>query len=67
MNPDPELPRFVRAPQLQAMLGGISRPTLNELVRAGVLHPPIRLSRKVLLWDVAAVTEVIEQRRRGAA
>jgi predicted DNA-binding transcriptional regulator AlpA len=62
-----ELPRFVRAAQVQVMLGGISRPTLRALVRDGVLRPPVELTRKLHLWDLAEINQVMEQRRSAAA
>ena len=68
MNPEHvELPRHVRASQVQTILGGISRVTLTQLVRDGVLPPPIKLTAKLHLWDLDDINRVIAQRRRDAA
>jgi predicted DNA-binding transcriptional regulator AlpA len=65
MTPEHEPRRYVRAAGLTRMLD-ISRATVRQLVRDGVLPPPVVLSRKVHLWDVAEIDRIIEQRRRAA-
>ena len=49
------LPRYLRRSDLAQMLGGISRDHIAELIEAGVLPKPIKLSARTKLFDLAEV------------
>jgi predicted DNA-binding transcriptional regulator AlpA len=61
-----EAPRYARTSRVQAMFD-LSPSTLRTLVREGALSPPVAMSRKLYLWDLAEIGQLIEQRRRAAA
>ena len=63
----PRYPRYLKTADACTMLGGISRETLRALVRDGVLSPPVELTRRLHLFDLAALNKVMAERRRGAA
>jgi predicted DNA-binding transcriptional regulator AlpA len=46
-----------------------NRPTLKLLIARGLFPPPLKLSPRMLLWDVAEIAAVVERLRgeRNAA
>jgi hypothetical protein len=69
MNTEPAdvLPRYIKTADACIVLGNIGRETLRQLARDGIIDPPVVLSRRVHLWDLANINRVLEQRRRVAA
>jgi hypothetical protein len=65
MQTNNELPRFVTARDAQQILGNISREGLRRLVRAGIIEPPVRLTRKLHLFDLAALVAAVKRRPQG--
>jgi hypothetical protein len=61
------LPRFVRSAELRKLLGGINRDTLNELIKRGVIPPPLELSCRLKLYEYGAVVEAVRSRARKVA
>jgi hypothetical protein len=66
MNTQPGLPRYIRTREVQAMLGGISRETLRQLVNSGTLTPHDMNSR-LRLFELNAVVEAVRRRARQSA
>jgi hypothetical protein len=60
------LPRFVKAREAQFVLGGISRECLRILVRDGVIDPPVALTRKLHLYDLAGLLAAVKRRAHKA-
>jgi hypothetical protein len=65
-NHQEALPRFIKPRQVQQMLGGISRGTLRDLVNDGVLQPPVELSCRLKLYNLADVLAAVQKRTRKA-
>jgi predicted DNA-binding transcriptional regulator AlpA len=53
---------FMRAPQVRAALGDISKSHLYALVRSGQLAPPIRLARRWSAWKSSDVQRYVQER-----
>jgi predicted site-specific integrase-resolvase len=62
MKTKTELPRYVRAREAQHVLGDISRETLRALVRDGIIDPPVQLSSKLHLFELAAIMAAVKRR-----
>jgi predicted DNA-binding transcriptional regulator AlpA len=67
MKNQPELPQFIRAREVQAMLGGISRETLRQLVNTGAIPAPSDMNSRLQLYDLRAVVEAVRSRARNVA
>jgi predicted DNA-binding transcriptional regulator AlpA len=58
-----EVPRrLIRIAALCQLLGGISPRTIRDWVQAERFPRPIRLARRVSLWDVSQVEKWIRER-----
>lgn len=57
--------RVGRLADVRALLGGISRPTIDRLEAAGDFPKRIRIGRAAVGWDLDAVREWLERRPRG--
>jgi predicted DNA-binding transcriptional regulator AlpA len=58
--------RIGRLSDVRALLGGISRPTIDRLEASDAGFPKrIRLGRSAVGWDLDAVRVWLEQRPRG--
>ena len=53
-----QLPLFMSAREVAVSLG-IARRTLDDLVAAGTVPQPIRLSRKTVRWSRAAIEGIV--------
>lgn len=57
---------LIRAPEVLAALGDISRSTLYKMVRQGVFPAPRRLGPRCSVWKASEVQAFIDQRAAGA-
>jgi hypothetical protein len=64
---DTDLPRFIKPRQVQAMLGGINRGTLRELIDEGVIPPPVEFNSRLRLFEYAPLIEAVRRRARKVA
>jgi predicted DNA-binding transcriptional regulator AlpA len=52
---------LIRIDELSARLGGVSIPTINRFVKAGVLPRPVKLGHRTVRWRLDEVDAAIEQ------
>jgi prophage regulatory protein len=57
---------LIRAPEVLAALGDISRSTLYKMVRQGVFPAPRRLGPRCSVWKASEVQAFIDRRAVGA-
>lgn len=53
-----------RRPEVAAFVG-VHPNTISNLVAAGLFPKPIRLSRRLHVWDMTEVSRFVEQQRDG--
>jgi len=59
--------RYLRFAELVEIGLATNRPTLNALIARGLFPPPLRISARLLLWDVEEIAALLEQRRAERA
>jgi predicted DNA-binding transcriptional regulator AlpA len=55
--------KYLRFNELVAIGLVTNRPTLKLLIKRGLFPPPLRLSPRMLLWDVAEIAALVERLR----
>jgi DNA-binding transcriptional MerR regulator len=60
-QPAREDPLFISYADVAALIG-VSVETVRNYVRRGLIPPPLRFSKRTLLFDRAAVEEALRQR-----
>jgi predicted DNA-binding transcriptional regulator AlpA len=56
--------RFIRFPELQKILGGVSRATIERLVSIGELPAPYKLGKRTVAWKSNEIDEYLDSRQR---
>lgn len=59
--------KYLRFNELVAIGIVTNRPTLNLLIKRGLFPPPLKLSPRMLLWDVADIAALVERLRTDRA
>ena len=49
--------RFIRFPELQEILGGVSRATIERAVASGELPAPFKLGKRMVAWKSNEIEE----------
>ncbi|RLQ20149.1 AlpA family phage regulatory protein [Seongchinamella sediminis] len=62
-----ELPAFISIKQLQAMLGGKSRSTINRWRNDGHLPPPIQIGANTVVWPLEEILQWRDSLIHGGA
>lgn len=57
-------PQLSRRPAVAAYVG-VHENTITNWVRAGQFPRPLKLSRRLHLWDMSEVSRFVEQQREG--
>lgn len=58
---------FVMAPQARKFLGDINATTLNDWITAGILPPPLRVTKRSIGWRLSTLTAVLDRAATGSA
>ena len=56
--------RFIRFPELQEILGGVSRSTIERAVAIGELPHPFKLGKRMVVWKSSEIEEYLASLRR---
>jgi len=56
--------RFIRFPELQEILGGVSRAKIERDVASGELPHPFKLGRRMVAWKSSEIEEYLASLRR---
>ena len=59
------IPLLSRRPAVAAYVG-VHENTITNWVRAGQFPKPLKLSRRLHVWDMAEVSRFLERQREGA-
>ena len=56
--------RFIRFPELQKMLGGVSRAKLERDVASGELPAPFKLGKRMVAWKSSEIEKYLASLQR---
>ena len=56
--------RFIRFPELQAILGGVSRAKVERDVASGELPHPFKLGKRMVAWKASEIEEYLASLQR---
>ena len=56
--------RFLRFPELQAILGGVSRAKIERDVASGMLPAPFKLGKRMVAWRYNEIEEYLASHQR---
>jgi len=62
-----EQDRFIRFPELQKMLGGVSRAKIERDVANGILPAPFKLGKRMVAWKYSDVKVYMNSLQRVPA
>lgn len=67
INTSIEQSRLVRFPELQSLLGGVSRAKIERDVAAGILPPPLKIGRRAVAWKWSEIQAYLDSLQRVPA
>jgi predicted DNA-binding transcriptional regulator AlpA len=56
--------KFIRFPELQAILGGVSRAKIERDVASGELPHPFKLGKRMVAWKSSEIAEYLASLQR---
>lgn len=56
---------LVMAPQARKFLGDINATTLKDWISAGILPPPLRVTKRSIGWRLSTLEKVLERAAAG--
>ena len=56
--------RFIRFPELQEILGGVSRAKVERDVASGTLPQPFKLGKRMVAWKASEIEEYLASLQR---